>query len=240
MFLLQDDLILLNIPRCASHSTESSIIHSDINYNYASTIDKKVVIYSSTNIDDFYKNTIHLPHGHFRLNDCYSLFGRKQAISITRDYFDKFLSSLTFFYELINYENNILDVTAVDAEFIKKTFNLNFVYSIENKPTELKTLLINLFGIDDTRLNIKLSKSLLIFNSIKWWQSNEIIKYEFDINEMDKFKYFIENRYDTSITIPHENKSNKNIIFPNLIINDALKSYIWKTFEKKYYTKTIF
>jgi hypothetical protein len=57
---------------------------------------------------------------------------------------------------------------------------------------------------------------------------------------MDKFKYFIENRYDASITIPHENKSNKNIIFPNLIINDALKSYIWKTFEKKYYTKTIF
>ena len=57
---------------------------------------------------------------------------------------------------------------------------------------------------------------------------------------MDKFKYFIENRYDTSITIPHENKSNKNIIFPNLIINDSLKSYIWKTFEKKYYTKTIF
>jgi hypothetical protein len=240
MFLLQNDLVLLNIPRCASYSTESSIIHSDLNYKYVSTIDKRVVSYSSTNIDDFYKNTIHLPHGHFRLNDCYSLFGRKQAISITRDYFDKFLSSLSFFYELINYQNDILDVNIVDIQFIKKRFNLNFVYLIENEPNELKTLLINLFGIDDTNLNIKLSKALLIFNSIKWWQSNEIIKYEFDINEMDKFKYFIENRYGTSITIPHENKSNKNTIFPNLIINDILKSYIWETFEKKYHTKTIF
>jgi hypothetical protein len=240
MFLLQNDLVLLNIPRCASYSTENSIIHSDLNYKYVSTIDKRVVSYSSTNIDDFYKNTIHLPHGHFRLNDCYSLFGRKQAISITRDYFDKFLSSLSFFYELINYQNDILDVNIVDIQFIKKRFNLNFVYLIENEPNELKTLLINLFGIDDTNLNIKLSKALLIFNSIKWWQSNEIIKYEFDINEMDKFKCFIENRYDTSITIPHENKSNKNTTFPNLIINDTLKSYIWKTFEKKYHTKTIF
>ena len=127
MFLLQNDLVLLNIPRCASYSTENSILHSDINYKYASTIDKRVVSYSSTNIDDFYKNTIHLPHGHYRLNDCYSLFGRKQAISITRDYFDKFLSSLSFFYELINYQNDILDVNIVDIQFIKKRFNLNFV-----------------------------------------------------------------------------------------------------------------
>jgi len=240
MFLLRNDLILLNIPRCASYSTENSIIKSNIEYQYASTIDKKIVSYNSTNLDDFYKNTIHLPHGHFRLNDCYRLFGRKDTISITRDYFDRFLSSLTFFYELINYQNDILDVNIIDIEFIKKTFNSNFVYIIENQPKELKTLLINLFGIDDTNLNIQLSKSLLIFNSIRWWQSNEIVKYEFDINELNKFKEFIENKYNTEITIPHENKSNKNIIFPNLIINDGLKSYIWETFEKKYHTKTIF
>jgi hypothetical protein len=141
---------------------------------------------------------------------------------------------------LINYENDILDVNIIDIEFIKKTFNSNFVYIIENQPKELKTLLINLFGIDDTNLNIQLSKSLLIFNSIRWWQSNEIVKYEFDINELNKFKEFIENKYNTEITISHENKSNKNIMFPNLILNDELKSYIWKTFEKKYHTKTIF
>lgn len=240
MFLLDEDLILLNVPRCASYTTELSIIKSSIKYRYASTQNFKVVSHYSTTLEDFYRNTEHLPHGHFRLYECYKLFGNRNSISITRDYFDKFLSSLTFFYELMNYSTTTLNTEAITEDFIKAKFNSDFVNVIENKPEELHNTLLSILNIDDSNLSIKLSKSLLIFNSIKWWQCNEKVKYEFDINELDKFKAFIENRYNTEVVISHENKSNKDTAFPNLIVSDQLRSYIWKTFEKKYHTKSIF
>jgi len=249
MFFIEKKLILLNNPRCASHTTENSIINSSLSYQYLHSMGESYnngyAICESTNILDFKRLNKQYEHLHVALIDMYKNFGRHQSVGITRDYTDRFLSSLKFLYKYyeINGFEMVVTPEEVDNEFVKKTITKDFINLLEMGLDDNGDLLKGRFIKNNnnyTNLS-SFSRTLMIINSNKWLTSGEKVTYEFDINELYKFKNFIENEFDKEIIISSERLNNSDSIkFPNLILNQDLRDYIWNTIEKKYHNKKLF
>ena len=253
MFFLEKDLILLNIPRCASSTTEYAIVKSNLSYQYIIPNDPKVsknpkvadIIMSSTDTskEDFYdelSTKVMIPHIHVKLNDMYKNFGVHESVGITRDYLDKFLSTLRYFYDFAITANIPLvkPVDEVTAEFIIDAFNIEFFNISESKEEDTSFAVERLIKPEAIEFATPFNFPV-IFNSAKWWTSGHKLTHEFDIKELDKFKTFIENRYNTEITLVDKNRDT-HVDFPNLIVNSKLRDHIWNTVEKKYHVKKLF
>lgn len=248
MFFIEKKFILLNNPRCASHTTENAIINSSLSYQYlhlmGDLFNNGYAICESTNNVDFKRLSEKYEHLHVSLIDMYRSFGRHKSIGITRDYTDRFLSALKFLFSYLTNNQFEMVVTPeeVDNDFIKKTINKDFINLLE-KDLDNGDLLKNRFvKINETTPDpSKFSRTLMILNSNMWLTSGEKLTYEFDISELDKFKHFIENEFNKEIIISKERLNNSDTIkFPNLIVNQDLRDYIWETIEKKYYNKRLF
>jgi len=248
MFFLEKNLILLNIPRCASYTTEHAIIKSDLSYQYIvpngpDTSTVTIGNSSATSKEDFYdklSTKVMIPHVHVKLNDMYKNFGVHESVGITRDYLDRFLSTLRYFYKSAM-ESKIPLVKSIDevtAEFLIETFNIEFFNTSESREEDTSLAVEKLIKSEAVEFS-KPFNFPVIFNSIKWWTSGQKLTHEFDIKELDKFKEFIENRYNTEITLVDKNRD-IHVDFPNLIINDKLRDHIWNTVEKKYHVKKLF
>ena len=250
MFLVENDLIVQNIPRCASHTTEHSIVMSDLQYKYVLPIkknssDSRSLDYSriensnDKNKEEFYiklGNAHRSPkHVHVRLNEMYMHFGRKESAGIIRDYFDKFMSSLRYFYNIVNNEDVTLirNSDDVDNKFIMDIFNTEFFNISEHRMDETSVLMEKLVHKNSIEFVNKFNFPI-VFNSINWWNSGNKLTHEFDISDLNGFKEFIENRFDKEMSIKSKN-IHPHIKFPSLIINDELKGHVWKTVEKKYH-----
>ena len=219
--LINNDLIWISVPKCASLSIETALIASEIDirllpdhrYNY----EKKL-------------------HFHARKDDMFNEFGIHPTICITRDWFDRWLSGLEFIWTSISSSKltPIINWNEIDNKFIYKTFDINFSKDLHYMKSEtyneiLKRLINNPIVEINERI---LTGILIVLLSQNYWKGNQPCTYEFDIKEIHKFEKFIQKRYGIPFNIPHINSTPK--LKNKIEINDELKNHIWNVFEKPF------
>lgn len=216
--LINDDLIWVAIPKCASMSIEESLLNSKLNIKRHS--------YAIKNEPN---------HTHVPVNDLKKEFGDKKTICIKRDWFEKWLSALQFCFEttIIKDGNEpILEWKNITNNFIYDTFTdeyVNLLYSNEKSSLNecYSRLIKNKKSNEENRLSALFSQN--------YWKENNKCDHEFDIKEMNEFVDFIENRFGERLVIHKINENPKTK--SKLIINDELKSFVWEKFEKRFNKK---
>ena len=239
---INNDLIWVSVPRCASTSIELSFLESKLNVNHV--------------IKDFIPNKTPGKiepgnHIHFSINNLYENFGLKESICIKRNYVDRWLSSLRYVWNnmIINGVEPIIKWEEIDNNFIYEMFTKDYIDNIHNTFGILedntlnedsyfdKESIINLNYYFSKKSNIKSNKfkaAHFLFYSQIFWKNNKKCTYEFDIKEIYKFEEFISNRYsiDFKVSNWHYNKS-KNI--PNkIVVDNTLEEWIFNNFEKRF------
>lgn len=223
-YLINDNLIWIMTPKCASFSIERALLRSSLKL-------KKYDRFSEE-----YKDK----HAHVSLNTSIDYFGNKESVCITRDWFEKWLSSINYIWDMIEREtsfepickwedlNNEIIYDILDTDFIN-----NLHLATEEGVLECILRFLKQKNVDIAELK-KFGANTLPSTLIseKFWKSNRKCTYEFDIRELDKFVDFMENRFGERLVIEEVNKSTKR---PNkMIINDELKSFVWEKFERKF------
>jgi len=218
--LINNELIWVSIPKCASYSIELALLNSNLKI-------KKFI--TSTDIG----------HHHIPLNQCISKFGNKETICITRDWFSKWLSSLNFIWDVIEFRTEFTSKCKweeMDNDFIYNIFNTDFLnhlhYTTENGYKKCFSMLLKNNEEDLLNVPYNITSTIGTLISEKYYKSNQKCTYEFDIKEIDKFVNFIENRFGEKLQIENVNVSTKRL--NKIIINDELKNFIWNNFEKRY------
>ena len=237
---INDDLIWVSVPRCASYSIENALFNSSLNIKH----------YKYGN-DKSYPKHLHIPS-----TLLYNEFGKKETIVIKRNYFDRWISA--FQHMFVSYEQNNIELLCkweeVDNEFIYKNFSKEYIDSIHAfNVTDLtitnykdtiwikKILKENVFKfksvdskVQTTDFTTQFTPFIMLLSQM-YWVDNEKCTYEFDITEIDKFERFISNRYaiDFKLEKLNESKSIQN----NIVKDDKLKQWVFDNFEKRF-TKT--
>jgi hypothetical protein len=216
---INNDLIWVSVPRCASTSIETAFINSPLSIdNY---------IFSDSN---YYSKHIHV-----ELSKLYSKFGKKETVVIKRNYFDRWLSGL--YRMFISYEDNGVELYKkwedIDNDFIYKTFSPKYIDLLHNPIPNHLNLLNNKLTIIKN-LNLNFTPHMLLLSQM-YWTGNEVCTYEFDISEMDKFEKFISNRYNFDFKVGKLNES--QIIKNNIVKDDELKNWVFNNFEKRFISK---
>jgi len=224
MLVINNELIWVSIPRCASVSIENSLYNSSLNI-------KKII--PKRSLIEKPKNKIY--HFHTKKTDCINYFGYKDTICITRNWFDRWLSAFEYFFYCSTIQHNnqlICNWEDVDNQFIFKYFNNDFANAIYSENIiEIEKYYNSLF----IKINKNLPETLYIFNSQNFWKENEKCTYEFDITEIDKFINFINDRFGVKLEITKMNDTKK--IKNKIEINDELKTFLWNTFESRFVKK---
>jgi hypothetical protein len=237
---INNDLIWVSVPRCASHSIEDAFLNSPVSINHFK----------------YENNRTYTEHVHMNLSELYKKFGKKETIAIKRNYFERWISGLQHMF--LSYEMNNIKLSRkweeVDNDFIYQYFSKEYIDSIHTfnpadlnlsnyKDTiEIKEILkLNLFNFKDSSteinfedLDVQFSPYMLLLSQM-YWVSNNKCTYEFDITEIDKFEKFISTRYDIEFKIEKLNQSvpMKN----NIIKDDKLKKWVFDNFEKRFVSR---
>lgn len=215
---INNDLIWVSIPRCASLTIEKALLNSKLNVSLFNEI-----------AGDKVEN-----HMHYQLYNLYEHYGRLETVCITRDWFDRWLSALRYFWKsLKNYKlTPIIEWEDIDNDFIYEYFNKSFSDVIYNSNSFENTFLLFLKNKNNYISNENIFNLIKIFSSQNQIKCNESCTYEFDIKNINQFEIFIQNRYNIDFKLLHLNSS-ENI--PNkIIINDELKDFIWNVFESRF------
>ena len=215
---INNDLIWVSIPKCASTSIEHAFYDSGLNVDHFYFEDKK----------DIKKHT------HFQIDYLYSKFGVKDTVRIKRDYFERWISAVGFLWEYIESKNitPIVPWKEIDNNTIYEIFNKDYIDKIYNSNPDDIIDLDRHFLKDKEQKDNEYFGLHLIFCSQMYWVNNKKCTYEFDITEMDKFEKFISDRYSIDFKIPTLNKTIKT---PNKIVpNEKLKKWVFDNFEKRF------
>jgi hypothetical protein len=214
--LINNELIWVSNPKCASFSIETALRNSKL----------KLEIYDPNTITDHY----HVP-----LNECLLTWGNKETICITRDWLSKWLSALNYVWDTIEIYTNYTPICKwedIDNEFIYKTFDTDFLNHLHLiNEYGYKTCFLKMVKEKDEPSN-RDSNGMTTLISERYYKSNKKCTYEFDIKEIDKFTDFIEERFGERLIIETTNQSTKRI--NKIVIDDKLKQWIWKNFEKRF------
>jgi hypothetical protein len=190
-----------------------------------------------------YKGLIGYPnekysHLHIPKNYLIQEWGNKETICITRNFVDRFISAIQFVWSRIekNGYTPIIPIYEIDNQFIYKLFTPNIIYDIHNDFTingnkHLKFLQsIIKEKLNGTESFIGNINALICQN---YYKNSDKCTYEFDINELDKFKNFIDKRYNTNIIIETIN-NNTNKEKPKIIKDTHFIEWLYNNFEKPY------
>jgi hypothetical protein len=222
--LINNDLIWISIPKCASSSIESALLNSnlDIKKHYLHKINPE-------------------SHLHLELNVLYKDFGKKETICINRDPLERWISSLETIWEVFKYKNQSIkvDFNNIDNEFLYKTFNIHFLNNLHSGQIEMCNFsFINNYKLqkENDSILIAICKLLLSQN---YWKKNIKCTYEFEINKLDELKQFFKQKYNEEIIIPHINPNEviynrKEKTKNKIIVDDKLKNWYDKSFEKPF------
>jgi hypothetical protein len=217
-YLINDNLIWISTPKCASFSIEAALLNSNL----------KLKKYS-----EHFSRGLHI---HPPLNSCLDQFGIKESVCITRDWFARWLSSLNFIWDMIELSTEYTPICKwedLNNEVIYNIFNEEFVNKLhsENDDNYLECYL-KLLKNNTELVPKEIYGTIATIVSERFWKSNQKCTYEFDIKELDKFTKFIENRFGEKLQLDIINSSTKR---PNkIIVNEELKSFVWEKFEKRF------
>jgi stress-induced morphogen len=224
--LINNELIWVSVPKCASFSIEQALLNSNLDIKQHSAA---------------FKNKER--HTHIALHILKQEFGNKKSICIKRNWFERWLSSLQYILENIKInEEPIRNWVDVDNQFIYDIFTDEFSNVFHSLKITAEAICYNKFLKNQKEITNRFDKNsslhmqkLSTLYSQNHWKENNKCDYEFDIDEMDKFTDFIEERFGEKLKI---NKLNSNPKTKSkIIINDELKSFVWNKFEKKYNKK---
>jgi hypothetical protein len=218
---INNDLIWVSIPKCASTSTEHAFYNSGLDITHIYFENKKVID----------------KHIHFQIDYLYNKFGVKETVCIKRDYFERWLSALVFLWEYLESKNitPIVPWEEIDNNTIYEIFNKDYIDRMHNSNPDDIVDLDRHFLKDKEQKDIVYFGLHLIFCSQMYWVNNKKCTYEFDITEIDKFEKFISDRYSIDFKIPSLNKTIKN---PNKIVPDEkLKKWVFDNFEKRFISR---
>jgi hypothetical protein len=217
--LINDGLIWISVPKCASISIERALINADLD----------IKLYSEYKYA-FERNGM---HSHIKTYELFNEFGIHPTVCITRDWFDKWLSGLEFIWSRILNANliPIVDWSEIDNQFIYKTFDIEFSNKL-HYTDQYDVLFRKLINNPIVEINKNAPSILSVLLSQNYWKENQSCTYEFDIKEIHKFEEFIQKRYGVPFNIPHLNSTPK--LKNKIEINDELKNYLWNVFEKPF------
>jgi hypothetical protein len=220
-YLINDNLIWIMNPKCASNSIESALLNSNLKLR---------------RFNEHFKKDRHI---HASLNQCLNVFGKKESVCINRNWFEKWLSALNFIWDNIEAHKEFTPICKwkdINNEVIYNIFDnefINILYSLEEDST--KKCFLKLLK-SDTTYNIDVHERIFgIVGTLipdTYWKSNQKCTHEFDIRELDKFVKFIEDKFGEKLIIEKKNTSTKRL--NNIIVNDELKSFVWEKFEKRF------
>jgi hypothetical protein len=226
--LINDELIWMSIPRCASVSIENALLNSNLTIKQLS-------------LDARHADK----HMHFKKSHLYQEFGIYKTVCIKRDWFDRWISGLYQLFSQINASEiytTIIPWENIDNDFIYNTFDTNFANAlfIENvKNWKIAFLrLIKETSVRDIKYDYKgiivpdIPSNLGALLPQNHFLENTPADYEFDITEIDKFSDFIYERFGERLNIKKLNESKK---IPNkIIIDNKLKQWVWDKFENRF------
>jgi hypothetical protein len=216
--LINNELIWVSIPKCASYSIEQALRNSKL----------KLEMYDPNTITDHY----HVP-----LNECLLTWGNKETICITRDWVQRWISALNFIWDKIEFESEYTPIRKwedVDNKFLYKSFDTNFLnnlHLVDGQDIGIQSCFLKLVKENYDPLK-KIPNVMITLISQKYFLSNKKCTYEFDIKEIDKFTDFIEERFGERLIIENTNQSTKRA--NKIVIDDKLKQWIWENFEKRF------
>ena len=231
---IDNELIWVSVPRCASVSIEKSLSNSQLNIRYY----KKSM---------FFDKDIHL---HIQLKTLYDYFGLKESVCIKRDFVDRWLSGLEHWWWTMsitglepiipfnNIDNNFIYTHFTD-EMIDKMYVYEPLYvgidnDIDMDYMGLKHELNTAFSITK---NIKLQTYLpMLLISQKFWTNSKKCTYEFDFKDLNLFEEFISNRYSTKFELEHLNSRTKTKT--KIVKDNKFENWIWEKFEKRFINNT--
>jgi len=189
--IINNDLIWISVPKCASLSIEKALIDSELDiklhpeYRYIYEKMKR--------------------HGALRKDVMFTEFGIHPTVCITRNWVDKWMSGLEFIWISILSSNltPIINWNEIDNKFIYKTFDIHFskhLHQSEFKaPIEIfKRLITNpIVEIEPVASNV-----LVTLLSQNYWKDNNIphlnttpkIKNKIEIN--DELKNYLWNVFE--------------------------------------------
>jgi hypothetical protein len=225
--LLNNELIWVSVPKCASVSIEDAFLNSNLSF-------KK--LYRDTIITDI--------HTHHPVSRLYDEFGIYPTVCIKRDWFNRWLSGLEHIFNWIpktkqytpiqNWEN-------VDNKWIYDTFDTKFsneLYSDNFNNNGWMHLFSKFIKEKDILENEKdygktlIVRFLCVLMSQNYWKLNKKCDYEFDISEMNKFSDFIYERFGERLDIQKLNEGTKSN--NKIVVDTELKNWIWDKFEKPF------
>lgn len=213
--LINDDLIWVSIPKCASSSLEESLLASDV----------------KTAVHSYAKRQVN--HAHIRLCHLLSEFGTKETLCIRRDWFDRWLSALKYLltYDFGEVAKPRIKWEDFTNELIYKIFDKSFINTIHSgEQSDLREPFLRLFTTDNTDPDFNVI--MKIMTSQNYWIENQKCTYEFDIKEMDKVEKFFKDRYGSDLKIKKINQSTQQK--SKIVVDDKLKAFIWDLFEKPF------
>lgn len=222
--LINNDLIWISIPKCASSSIEDALLNSNlkIKKHWQHDIPPK-------------------GHLHIKINELYEYFGKKETICITRDPLERWISSLKTIWLSITFRGYtpVINWEDIDNDFLYNTFDKTFINNLHFPNTTDRCNFVIIKDYKNTSADDKKGYNFInnIMLSQQFWKNNEKCAYEFSINELYKVEEFLYKKYKENIKIPN---IDPNYIFKNndidkknkIIIDDELKNWYWKSFEK--------
>jgi hypothetical protein len=267
MMLIENDIVFISIPKCASISVHLAFEKADL----------KIEPTFKDDANDLFGNGYVMPsihgkevtytkiktHRHQSISEVYTFLGSKvNTITIKRDYCKRFLSGVYYIFghwvkeayglsyipnKITNdfiYEYFTDEIIDCIKSMIQNDKNFEFDKKMKSKIIvpliEKYSMNYNKKYIIENMMKDNIYINWRVFDSQEAWKSGYKPTYEFDIYELYKFEELIKSKYDTDIKIGKDNQI--NYAYPQMDIKEdqKLRDWIWNKFEKSYFTKKLF
>lgn len=225
---INDDLIWVAVPRCASMSMENAIMTTpNLKYTHILDVDETM-------------HDMKFRHVHVSLGKLRDFFGDKETIRIVRPWMDHWMSGFRYIWQSIHIHGltPIIEYPDVDNEFVYSMFTREFVDDlliIGDDNYNVLSRLYSRFVKEDVNSVQKMTVASTGIRTLcpqNYWVLNERCTYEFDINDLEGLERFMSDRYDVDFKLKIINTSDKER--SKIVIDDKFKNFIIENFEKPF------